>query len=129
MIEAARQAKTVAAIFALLFGLTWPSRAEIDRSSGNHMLEPCRDVPLLGVVPLDHATENDAFVCMGIAIGVWYTGSNWFCWRVPNATVDQVIRISVKFMDEHPAMLNQPLATLIMDALLEAWPCPAAKRS
>jgi hypothetical protein len=96
---------TVAAV-ALLLALVGLARAEIDKSSGNHMLEPCRDVPLLGVVPLDRAVENDAFVCVGVAMGVWNVGSLWFCWRQPNATVGQVIQIAVKFMDEHPAQLK-----------------------
>ena len=39
------------------------------------------------------------------------------------ATLEQVSRIVVKFLDDHPGQLPLPSTVLVWMALAEAWPC------
>jgi len=42
-----------------------------------------------------------------------------------NATAGQLVKIVIKFLNEHPEiMLHEPASGLVLCALIEAFPCP-----
>jgi hypothetical protein len=47
----------------------------------------------------------------------------------PDVTNAQTIEVVVKFLDNHPELLHQPAAVLVMQSLHEAFPCPVEKSS
>jgi len=44
-----------------------------------------------------------------------------------DVTLDQQIRVIVKFLEDHPEFLNLPSSALITEALSTAFPCPEEK--
>ena len=65
----------------------------------------------------------------GIRVGEVRTGTKMVC-SPPGVEVLQAMKISVKWMNEHPQELNRPAVELIFRSLADAFPCakPAPPR-
>jgi hypothetical protein len=42
------------------------------------------------------------------------------------ASPEQLVRAVVQFIDDHPTRAQEPFAKLTLEALSQAWPCPAS---
>lgn len=49
---------------------------------------------------------------------------NWVCLK-PGVTPDQLNRVVAKYLADRPAMLNHDASFLVMNALIDAFPCPS----
>ena len=96
--------------------------------SGSDYLEACQKYldNLLGTY------QNGLYdgTCLGYTGGVIDTHENWqvfaeretFC--LPDqAEVDQLIRVAMKYLEDHPAQLHYNAAYALQVALREAFPC------
>ncbi len=69
----------------------------------------------------------DGGVCMGYLQGVTETARIWqqgkkFC--LPEAAKnDQLIRVSIKYLEDNPAELHKPATFLLQMAFIDAFPC------
>lgn len=63
----------------------------------------------------------DAGYCVGFITGVDSEVEN--C-EGENVTKGQVIKVVVKYLDDHPEELDQRASDLVRRALLKAFPCP-----
>jgi len=111
-------------LIALMAVSAYPRAVEAQAptpSSGNFLLERCEN-------------ENVAFTlayCLGYIQGVadgLILGRSirdeeaFFC--IPgSATSGQIMRVTKKYLSEHPEKLHQPAVTLVFLALVEAFPC------
>jgi hypothetical protein len=106
----------------LLLCLTVPVSARADDSnSGNAMLPHC-----LAFLRND-VSDPIAWVCGGTISTTAFFGRSLpnevrFC-RPANVTNDQLARIVVRYLENRPEQLHEPLALLAAKALREAWPC------
>lgn len=49
---------------------------------------------------------------------------HWKQWCTPdNATLEQAVRVVVKYFTEHPARLHEDKFWLVRDAFITVWPC------
>lgn len=112
-----------------LFAL--PARSQHNASgntrTGNSLIEACQlavsaqDNPTVDRDPLDNLKMG---YCYGISNGVagTLTLSREAC--VPDSvTIGQEARVIEKFLQDHPAKLNQPDVTLAIEAMEKAFPC------
>ena len=82
--------------------------------TGNDLLYECRNYTNRG-----SSTFGDG-VCLGYIAGVG--DSVEFCGG-DNITYGQIVRVVLKYMDDHPEQLNQDTITIVRRALLNAFPC------
>jgi hypothetical protein len=98
----------------------------VDVSSGNSMEPGCRlvtgDQPWSGEVK-----ALDAGKCVGVVATLLAVSRDLqpyaaFC-QPQGVTVSQGIKVLLKYLDEHPDQLNEPMMYLAISAFREAWPC------
>ncbi len=99
---------------------------------GNGFLVNCQKYLKVASNPTGAETFGDgaAFgLCMGYMAGVTETARIWqlgtkrqtFC--LPEAAEpDQVIRVTIKYIEDNPAQLHQNAAALVQFAFIEAFP-------
>ena len=96
--------------------------------SGNDYLKACQQV--LGNSPSDYSSGVHDGMCIGYTQGVIETSEVWqrrleiqvFC--LPEETeLDQLIRVALKYLENHPETLHMRVATFIQLAFQEAFPC------
>jgi Rap1a immunity proteins len=65
--------------------------------------------------------------CMGIVAGVVPVGPTLpepFRFCPPNGwTTRQAVKVFANFLNQHPAVLHEPIADLALIAFRESWPC------
>ena len=79
--------------------------------------------------PSDMQEAVDGTFCRGYVIGVvdglivaGAQAETLYC--IPNnADSDQLVRIVKEYLDDKPANLNNPAATLVTQAMIDAFPC------
>ena len=114
----------IVALLATCILWSMPARCEpTDQLSANAFMPGCRSVIEKG--PGRFAVTNaqsafDAGRCAGFVTGVAivYPDS---C--APAVTLDQLLRVVVKYVDERPQLMHKPFADLVQEALATAWPC------
>lgn len=100
--------------FALATGLalsTAPARAEW--MSGNQLHDTCAS-----------GTAVDKALCLSYVMGV-LDGSRFLDQPLKTpvgATGGQVRDVVAKYLDDHPALRDQPARTLVKSAIVDAWP-------
>jgi hypothetical protein len=96
--------------------------------AGEDLLRGCRAaVENRLFTPKDQA-EGGA--CVGVIVGVAagaviqsraLNAPRPFC--LPNASNDQLARVVIKYIDQHPEVMHWPFPELAYHALKDAWPC------
>jgi hypothetical protein len=64
----------------------------------------------------------------GLVVGFNFTGATLFC-KPNNVTNSQYIKIVAKYLNSYPEELHKPVAVLVADALIQAFPCKGAEPS
>jgi hypothetical protein len=82
--------------------------------TGNDLSNTCRHF-----TSQESSTFDDG-VCMGYIAGVG--DSIGFCGG-ENVTYGQMIKVVLKYMNDHPEQLNQQSSSIIHRALFDAFPC------
>jgi hypothetical protein len=98
----------------------------IDGASANARLPTCKalasDKPQI-------ANAATASYCLGMLDTLAFTSSYWddrpwLCSDFPKGvTTQQAARVVVRYAENHPERLHEPLIWLAMQALHDAWPC------
>jgi cytochrome c5 len=115
-----------AAILALLAVTAMPTTATADADvfSGDYIIHGCKSLE----GPNKHAsaeTENRAFECLGAVASLAIIGRDNHVICPPlGVSIDDEIKVAVKYMDDHPDLQNRPFPTLINNSLIAEWPCP-----
>jgi len=68
-----------------------------------------------------HESYNTSF-CYGLIEGITMVSPD-IC-PAAGVTIGQELRVVVKFLEDHPASLNQDESSLLLKALSRAFPCP-----
>ena len=127
--------KTLVLAAALLFAIplaSAPRPASTDSAftSGNELLQWCGETQ-------DGRQANEKLRCIGFIAGTEETLEFWkvmnedsipkplrFCFP-DGVTNGQIIKVFVKYLNDHPADLHHSAVTLFMQSQNEAFPCPA----
>lgn len=130
--------RLVGCAVALLLSLSFAATSvavEVDESfTGSKMLKRCS---------LEQEDTNtaqaisDRSLCLGFLIATAFAmhckgngvfgvaGEPGYRSQPPaQATMDQIRRVIVKWLNDHPAELHKPSSILFAQALQETWPCP-----
>jgi hypothetical protein len=94
-----------------------PAFAQVDQSTGNYMLQPCKSSIVRG-------DANNPFmqgVCSG-TVEALYFSSPVICGR-QGVTVGQMTRVTIQFLEQNPQRLHEPFLKLAREAMTKAWPC------
>jgi hypothetical protein len=83
-------------------------------STANYLADSCKDWDTT------KAGSYDSGYCLGFIKGV--DSEIDVCER-KNVTVGQVVKVALKYMDDHPEELDQPASTVVRRALEKAFPC------
>lgn len=103
---------------AILMVLSSPVHAA-GIAAGNVLLEQCES--------RDNSVYEGA--CYGFITGVYDTsdGKTWngktYC-SPKGVTTGQLVKVVIKWLNEHPEALHNTAASLVQAAFLEAFPCP-----
>jgi hypothetical protein len=117
--------KRFAATIALALCIT-PALAADEKFTGNTWLPHCKNV-LINNRGDDASQQSE---CVGVVMALRYAmvfvtdhyGVHQAC--VPSsATNGQIIRVVVKYLEDHPKKLNSHFMHLMMEAIADAWPC------
>ena len=108
-----------AVMLGLLYLCASPSasRAETDYSSANWIMLGCRHT-----APIVNATISMARATCNGAVGGIASASPTVC-SPSEATVGQMMRVVVIYIDQRPARLHEDFNILANEALTAAWPC------
>jgi len=101
----------------------------VSSGSGNGLLPQCQAaVDALTDDAKFAAASYDIGYCTGLIHGISdvLESLGTVC-PGDGVTGAQRTRVVVKFLNDHPARLNDRDTILVMDALRQAWPCPAKK--
>jgi Ssp1 endopeptidase immunity protein Rap1a len=121
----------IAIALAVTLGFVAAIRAESAvpyDDTGNALLPSCRE----WVDRKAPHTKDDAALqglCAGLIVGTGRFSAqrgipaNFRSCTPLETTNDQLIRVVVRFMENHPERLQLPLVILTILALQEAWPC------
>jgi hypothetical protein len=95
------------------------------QDTGNSMIDGCKSV-------LSGSQNGQSGYCLGALtmmgmVSPFIDEQFAFC-SPKNATGLQVVRIVVRYMDDHPAELDRPFSFIALHALQEAWPCNLPKK-
>jgi hypothetical protein len=97
-----------------------------DVESGNTMLSACKKHMSEESTTSAVSAYNQG-ICMGMARAIFYVGNGLpLEYRIcapAEATALQALRVSVAYMEAHPALLHKKVMDLMVDAMHEAWPC------
>jgi hypothetical protein len=112
--------KTLLLCIALLGGMPSTATASPDPRSGNAMLTGCKRA-------LTEQADAKSYFCMGVVDTLrtmrrFYTEETTFC-SPPEVTTEQLLRVTIKFMEEHPDLLDRSFIILALASYQRAWPC------
>ena len=110
-------------IFALICLIAAvPSVASVT-VDGNALLKECQKaVKLVDDDYAKYADVSDIASCTGFIHGLMAVPNTIFCMPV-NVSGYQVMRVLVKYLQEHPEDLHLAKGELALDALADAFPC------
>jgi hypothetical protein len=106
--------------FLALFAV--PAKSQTNTTDGNFLLVSC-EVSIRGMEGSDFTGTGEAWRggnCMGLVRGV-YSALPTVC--AANVTIGQLIRVVVKYLQNHPEKLNLEDVLLVRSALESAFPC------
>jgi len=114
----------------LLLSLFTGAQALHAQTTGNKLREQC-------AAASRSEMSINAGLCIGFINGFWEVAKmlplsakiNLACWP-DGVTPNQIAKIVVKYLDEHPERLHLPAAQLVYDATYAVFPCeekPKAK--
>lgn len=113
----------------VLLSLILPGKAGAQATTGNEIQSKCKQL----------LNDNESFssgFCAGFVDGVVDSQDMWeasdkmqnrshvqsFC--LPGkSTNGQLVRVFIKYLDDHPERLNEPAALLLVESLRKAFPC------
>lgn len=107
--------------------VVWGFAGEAMAYDGNSLLRVCKkyidDPPI-------SANALDIGMCMGYVTGVMETGSHMqsagakatYC-MPDEVEIQQLARIVVKYLEEHPADLHYKAAAAVLFSFIDAFPC------
>lgn len=121
----------VAAVLCVLSVFALPARSQDNSTgstvTGNDLIGRCQlavtamDNPDLDVNPVDALKTG---YCLGVVYGVSDTLElNHQACMPYSVTTSQEVRVVEKFLQDHPAKLNQSGALLAIEAIHDAFPC------
>jgi hypothetical protein len=93
-------------------------RAEEDFHSANFMMRGCRD--LLNHSQTDFGRQGE---CLGVAYALLNLNKLLGFCPPQSATIEQAAQVTVEYIDDRPARMNEPFLSLVIEALRSAWPC------
>ena len=100
--------------------------------TGNELFDECREV-----LKQENKTDVVTGNCIGFIEGAADTHETLvdslyikpiFCLQ-QNVQSEQLVRIVLKSLAEHPELLNAPASHLVLNSLKEAFPCPESQPS
>ena len=96
--------------------------AEENLDSANYWQPKCK------LLLSPHSSQDTvAGGCIGFMLMIKAMGHNFQApFRVcvpPDATIDQMLRVVTKTIDEHPEQMHKPFILLAIVASQTAWPC------
>jgi hypothetical protein len=101
-----------------------------DIYSANYYIEACRivgsdrqprDSEVFGTALCIGALEAFSWVAEGLR------AENLRSCRPASATLSQMAKVVVAYLNENPARLHEPFAGLALEAFGRAWPCPPGR--
>ena len=110
-------------IFALSCLIAATPSVASTTADGISLLKECQKA--IRLVDFDEATHADAFYissCTGFIHGLMAVPNTIFCMPV-NVSTNQVMRVLVTYLHEHPEDLHLAKGELALDALADAFPC------
>jgi hypothetical protein len=105
------------------------------QNTGNELLQNCQAALSMPGTPEGHSQMVEAermkgMNCFGYVRGVWDTFSLYEAAGYPplacipqEATVGELVRVIVKYLNDHPNQLHEPDNVSLFKALKEAYPC------
>jgi hypothetical protein len=101
--------------------LSGGAAAEVDAASANYVMPGCRS---LINTHKDGAELFKKGLCSGLIVGATAVGHVTKVLCAPNeATVIQLTRVVVQFIDARPKRHHEDFMVLSLEALRTAWPC------
>lgn len=100
-------------------GVTAAGAAEVDRDSANYWLPHCK-------AAIEQRDSLAPGICIGAISGLAFVlrAIPAYCADVPYAaTYDQIARVVIRYIEEHPQRMHKPFLNLAVEALHDAWPC------
>jgi hypothetical protein len=119
--------QTIAAILACCALWSIPARSERADLSANYLMPGCRHIVAAGpqknitINPRNAQTVHTGGWCAGFVTGIALVGPG-SCLPA-GSTIDQVLCVVVKYVDERPQRLHEDFAVLVQEALATTWPC------
>ena len=94
---------------------------------GNHLLHACQ-AGLTATAQAPPENPFDSGYCMGLLHGVSFIQITMddIC-PGEGVTLEKLMRVVVKYLNDNPARLNEDATALVMVALHQAWSCPQKK--
>jgi hypothetical protein len=99
--------------FLIAVGSATAQTANGHKTTANFLADKCKNWNTSG--------SFEAGYCVGFITGVDSQVEN--C-PGDDVTRGQVIKVAVKYMDDHPEELDQAASTVVRRALVKAFPCP-----
>jgi Rap1a immunity proteins len=100
-------------LFLIAVGSATAQTAKDYKNTANFLAGKCKN--------WDTSGSFEAGYCVGFITGVDSQVEN--C-PGDNVTRGQVLKVALKYMDDHPEELDQAASTVVRRALLKAFPCP-----
>jgi hypothetical protein len=100
--------------------------AQVDRHSANFVLPGCKTVIGEGREGINVAEQG---YCLGVMDTLGLISSilnehSWSCIEYPKgSTVNQGLRVVVRYIEARPQRMHESFAFLAIEALHNAWPC------
>ena len=92
--------------------------AQSSAGTGNEFLQSCT-----AIRTPNRATGFPEGFCLGVVATVnFFANGSVYC-APANATIGQMTLVAVVYMERNPQKLHEPLPTLVITALSEAFPC------
>jgi hypothetical protein len=123
--------KRVLFVFALIICFLPFEQVRAGVTTGEEIQSKCKQI-------VERTPSFSSGFCAGFVDGVIETQSMWEVWeakgtivRNPHlsfclpegATNDQIVKIFVKYLDDHPEELHEPASLLLVTSLRNVFPC------
>ena len=117
-----------AVLLAGLVSTSGPANAISDQKIGQflsaaYILDACKEAPKSGPGERGRCEGQIEMLYILALLGPRYLGeASRFC-PPDGASVDQVKRVVIKYIEERPERLHEPFFVLALESLRKAWPC------
>jgi hypothetical protein len=118
--------RPIAASLAACAVWSMPARSEPADLSANYLMPGCRHIVAVGPGRIAMNARNAQTVytggwCAGFVTGIALVNPG----SCPPAgsTIDQTLRVVVKYVDERPQRMHEDFSVLVQEALATTWPC------